>query len=328
MIISKYNHHKIRRENKNMEFIKEQCSTKPEKIQEIIKEIRKIIAEIYEKVTPKEITERTNVKKMKLSDVDIITISIVGEMTGADSERGWYSYCRKNFAEIFGDFCERSRYNRIRRNLYVVIRQIFDEIVKILGMGDVGVIDSAPLPVCKFGRARFHRTYKGYGASYGRCVSKKETYYGYKLHVISSLEGYPVKYMLTAANTDDREPVAELAEGLPLWALLADKGYIGIKFTRRLFDETRLHIFTPSRSNAKKPSMSRHLRRAVFKRRRRIETFFSQLSDQFNFQRVRAKSLWGLVARLNCKFLAFIISVFLNKIFAFPDLCKIKHFLY
>jgi len=311
-----------------MEFVKEQYNTKPEKIQEVIKEIRKIVEELYEKVTPPEVTRRNNVEKMKLNDIEIITISITGEMVGADSERGWYSYCQKNFADIFGEFCERSRYNRIRRNLHIVIRQIFEEIVSTLGMGDVGIVDSAPLPVCKFGRARFHRTYRGYGASYGKCVSKKETYYGYKVHAICSIEGYPVRYMLTAANTDDREPVAELADGLPLWALIADKGYIGKRFAQQLFNETGLHIFTPSRSNAKKPSMSRHLRRAVFKRRRRIETFFSQMSDQFNFQRVRAKSLWGLVTRLNIKFLAFIISVFLNKIFAFSDLCKIKHFFY
>jgi len=214
-----------------MEFIKEQCITKPEKIQEMVKEIRKIVAEIYEKVAPKEVSRRKNIKKMKLNDIDIITMSIVGEMVGVDSERGWYAYCRKNFGEIFGEFCERSRYNRIRRNLHLVIWQIFDAIVQILGMSDVAIVDSAPLPVCKFGRARFHKTYRGYGASYGRCVSKKETYYGYKLHVVCSLEGYPVRYILTAANTDDREVVAELSEGLPLWALLADKGYIGKKFT-------------------------------------------------------------------------------------------------
>ena len=311
-----------------MEFVKEQYTTKPEKIQEIIEEIRKIVAELYKHVTPPEVTERKNVAKMKLNDVDIITLSIVGEMMEIDSERGWYSYCRKNFSDIFGEFCDRSRYNRLRRNLFRVIRQIFDEIVKILGVGDIAVVDSAPLPVCKFGRARFHKTYKADGASYGRCVSKKETYYGYKLHVICSLEGYPLKYVLTSANTDDRVPVTELSEGLPLWALLADKGYIGRKFAESLFEETGVHIFTPSRSNAKKPNMPRYLRKAVFKRRRRIETFFSQFSDQFNFQRVSAKSFWGLLARLNSKFLAFIVSVFLNKIFAFSDLCKVKHFFY
>jgi transposase len=311
-----------------MEFIKEQCNTKPEKIQELIKGIRKIVGELYEKVTPEEVSKRRNVNKMKMSDVDIITMSIVGEMAGIDSERGWYAYCRKNFGDIFGKFCERSRYNRIRRNLHLVIGQIFNEIVSLLGMGDVAIVDSAPVPVCKFGRARFHKTYKGYGASYGKCASKKETYYGYKLHVVCSLEGYPVRYMLTSANTDDREPVAELSESLSLWALLADKGYIGRKFAQRLFDETGVHIFTPSRSNAKKPNMSRSLTKAVFKRRRRIETFFSQLSDHFNFQRVRAKSLWGLITRLNLKFLAYLLAVFLNKIFAFSDLCKVKHFFY
>jgi transposase len=309
-----------------MEFVKEQYNRKPKKIQEVIKEIRKIVAEMYEKVTPPEVRKRNNEEKMKLGDVEIITISIAGEIVGADSERGWYSYCRKNFSDIFGDFCERSRYNRIRRNLHVIIRLLFDEIVKILGMGGMGIVDSAPLPVRKFGRARFHRTYRGYGASYGKCVSKKEAYYGYKLHVIGALEGYPVRYMLTPANTDGREAVAELADGLSLWALLADKGYIGKRFALQLFDDTGLHIFTPARSNAKQPSMPCHLRRAVFKRR--IETFFSQLSDQFHFQRVRAKSFLGLVTRLNIKFLAFIVSVFLNKIFGFSDLCKIMHFLY
>ena len=293
-----------------------------------MKEIRKIVAEIYERETPEAVRKRKNVSKMKLSDVDIITMSIVGEMVGADSERGWYGYCRKNFSDIFGEFCERSRYNRIRRNLHSVIWQIFDGIVKLLGTGDVAIVDSAPVPVCKFGRARFHKTYRGYGASYGRCVSKKETYYGYKLHVVCALEGYPVRYMLTSANTDDRKPVAELSEGLPLWALIADKGYIGKNFTQQLFVETGLHIFTPSRSNAKNPSIPRSLAISVFKRRRRIETFFSQFSDQFNFQRVRARSLWGLITRLNLKFLAFILSVFLNKIFRFSDLCKVKHFFY
>ncbi|SNT17953.1 hypothetical protein SAMN05446037_104816 [Anaerovirgula multivorans] len=36
------------------------------------------------------------------------------------------------------------------------------------------IIDSNPIPVCKFGRARFHRNFRGLGATYSNCPSKKE----------------------------------------------------------------------------------------------------------------------------------------------------------
>jgi hypothetical protein len=38
---------------------------------------------------PKEIVERRNVKEAKLSDSEFITIALVGEMMGIDSENAW-----------------------------------------------------------------------------------------------------------------------------------------------------------------------------------------------------------------------------------------------
>lgn len=48
-----------------------------------------------------------------------------------------------------------------------------------------------PIPVCAFGRAHFHKSFKPQ-AAYGKCVSKKETYYGFKLHAVITLEGYDI----------------------------------------------------------------------------------------------------------------------------------------
>ena len=70
---------------------------------------------------------------MKLSDVDIVTISIAVEMTGVGSERSRYAYCRKNCVEIFGVSVNGA--NTIK---------YFDEIVSILGMRDLSIIESAP----------------------------------------------------------------------------------------------------------------------------------------------------------------------------------------
>ena len=49
-----------------------------------------MIDELYKQYAPQEVTKRKNVSKVKLSDSEIITISICGELAGIDSENGWY----------------------------------------------------------------------------------------------------------------------------------------------------------------------------------------------------------------------------------------------
>lgn len=39
---------------------------------------------------------------------------------------------------------------------------------------------------------------------------KKETYYGYKVHALITLEGYIASFEITPASTDDREGLRDL----------------------------------------------------------------------------------------------------------------------
>lgn len=64
------------------------------------------------------------------------------------------------------------------------------------------VIDSFPLAVCKFGRAWYCCVFRGYGVEHGKYPSKKETYFGYKVHVMIALEGYITTFEITPAYTD------------------------------------------------------------------------------------------------------------------------------
>ena len=66
------------------------------------------------------------------------------------------------------------------------------------------------------------------------------------------------------------------------------------------------------------------LRQLIFKLRRRIETSFSQLSDQFNIESTRAKSVWGLVTRLHSKFLAFNLCFAVNWLLGVDNIARIK----
>lgn len=180
-----------------------------------------------------------------------------------------------------------------------------------------------PLPVCHFGRAHFHKTFRGNGAAYGRCPSKKMTYFGYKIHLLCTLDGFPQRFMLTPANVDDRKAVPELIENSNISVLLADKGYIGDDFQYMLLAKYSVALLPLQKGDS--DNYSKIFRQLIFKSRRRIETTISQLSDQLNLQRVRAKSLLGLFARLNSKFLAFAVAFFINLSINFDSPISIKH---
>ena len=89
------------------------------------------------------------------------------------------------------------------------------------------VADSFPLPVCKFGRAHFCRSFRTKGANYVKCPSQKETYYGFKVHALITLEGYITAFEITLASVDDREGLQDFAEDYLNLVILRDKGYTG-----------------------------------------------------------------------------------------------------
>lgn len=301
------------------------CINSVEDFKDFIITVYTIIDDIYKRIAPKHIQDRRNKSKATLSDSEIITISIVGELLTIDSENAWYNYCKKNFNDLFPKLCDRSRFNRVRRGLHAVIDEIRKEIGRITALPDEHsrIIDSIPIPVCKFGRAKFHKTFRGYGAVFGKCPSKKETYLGYKLHLVVTLEGFVTDYILTSANIDDREATWDLPDTFTFHTFFGDKGYTGANFVSALRREKGISMLPLKKGNDKN-QFSKGLRQYIFKRRRRVETSASQLTEQLNIETVRAKSFWGLVTRINTKLLAYNLCFYINKLLDNMNLSKIK----
>lgn len=288
-----------------------------------------VIDELYRQFAPSEVIHRRHVLDAKLSNSEIITISICGELAGIDSENAWFSFVKKNYRHLFPQLCSRSRFNRTRRALMQTTELLRQKMISAfpIPFSPYFIIDSFPLAVCKFGRARYCRSFRGYGADYEKCPSKKETYFGYKAHALVTLEGYITSFEITPASTDDREGLRDIVESQSDLVILGDKGYVGENLMLEM-KEQGICLLALKRSNSK-INWSKSFRQLIFKLRRRVETVFSQLSEQLNAERVLAKSFQGLCTRLSNKILAYNLCLALNRIFHETcELGKIKQLIF
>ena len=288
-----------------------------------------IIDDLYQQFVPLSVSKRRNADAAKMSDSEIITLSICSELISIDSENAWYSFVKRNYRHLFPNLCCRTRFNRTRRALLQVTELLRQKIGQVFPVphSRYFVIDSFPLPVCRFGRARYCRSFRADGANYGRCPSKKETYYGFKVHALITLEGYITAFEITPASVDDREGLRDLAENHLGLVILGDKGYTG----RILWEDMKQQgvcLMSLKPSNYKE-NWPREVRQLIFHFRRRVETVFSQLTEQTNAERVLAKSFRGLCTRLQNKILGHNLCMAFNSIFREPcDIGKIKELIF
>jgi hypothetical protein len=93
--------------------------------------------------------------------------------------------------------------------------------------------------------------------------------------------------------------------------LLGDKGYLSCEVQLDLFQTAKIRLETPMRINQKNYKPQFYLFR---KHRKRIETLFSQLDDQFMFYRNYAKDIQGIFTGIVAKITAVTALQYINKI--------------
>lgn len=145
--------------------------------------------------------QRRNRHLVKQEDDVIIAIHILGKLLGFSSERAWHRFVTGNLFTN-GQFLERSRYNRRCRALRWAMKWIRNELAKRGQHHAYAVVDSLPLELCH--AARMHRVKRFQGiADIGYCASKKQWYYGLKLHLQVTDQGLPMGYVVTEASCHD-----------------------------------------------------------------------------------------------------------------------------
>lgn len=258
------------------------------------------------------------------SDSELITVALVSECRGWDREthlmEEWQPY-----RHLFPRLPERSRFNRRRRNLMFAINHVRQLVLFSLDVAQdaYGAIDGLPLPVMTFHLApQRTRDWDAYGATFGYCASKKQVYFGYRLHLVVTLGGVILDFELSAANADERDVAEELLPLHPGRTYFGDKGYVDDERAERLRSQ-EVNLIALRRQN-QHTQLPKALTRLITRFREIIETVNGQLVEQFGVERNYAHSFSGLCARLYTKLAAHTLCIYLNRLLGNPEWLQIK----
>jgi len=261
-----------------------------------------IILKVLKQISQETLLPYQNRKPM-LSDIEIVSIDLAAEYLGIDSECDLF---RKLPPKLSANI-ERSVYNRRRRKLFPYLEQIRTRLSGLLNQNENHfIMDSMPLQVCRLsrsGRSKVCRDAAHSSPSKGYCASQGTHCYGYKLHATCSLSGVFQSMDISPASVHDIHYLKDIKAQLKDRTLIGDKGYLSAEYQMNLFETCKIRLDTPMRNNQKNYRKSR----------KRIETLFSQLCDQFMIRRNYAKSFEGYKTRILSKISALTIVQYINQ---------------
>jgi len=242
----------------------------------------------------------------KMPDYKVIALSLAATLEGIHSENRLFCLIAHQQPTLLATLPTRQRYNqRLKR-----LRTWCDELAchlsdAICAPSDIFIIDSTPQPICRRVRAPWLKICKedpAFAPAYGYSAIDKHTYFGYKLHLCCNQDGVVNNFFLAPANESDVINLTQLSACLPNGSdLIGDKGYISAPIQLHLFETRKLRLTTPKRCNQRAPSSWTP---KMARKRKRVETLFSQLKDQFALTLNYAKTSLALLSRISYKICA------------------------
>jgi hypothetical protein len=248
-----------------------------------------------------------------LADSEVIAMELAGEFRGIDTDEGIFDFFRTYHRAEFPALArvDRTTFTRQAANLWRVERLLQARLLGRMPVAPgqaVWVLDSFPLHVCRFARARYSKCFAGQ-ADYGRDPVIANTFYGFRVH-LRHLRGAAVAQVeLAPARASDLAVSHELAP--PGGGLgVGDRNYWGPMDAQELRSARGFVLLAPFRSKARDPHPAAS--RALLRARRLVETVTGQLAERFHAKRTWARDLWHLCHRLIRKVLSHTAAVLLN----------------
>ena len=271
-----------------------------------------VVDELYQSHAPTYLVGKVGCKP-EFSDSEVLTLMIAQHWCGFQKEATFLRFIKNNYLALFPRLLDQSQFNRRARNLCWLLNRLRYHILQRMGalQETIRLLDGTPVHV---------RHWRRYGQSHlmlpeaalGHCAAKKETFYGYRLVVMTTLDGVITDWELIPGNADEREAAWDLLYEYVRLLGLGDKGFLDRLRQQVLKEDRDVILLTPKRNNQKQqnaPGWDAILNRV----RRLIETVFSQGKDGFGLEKPFARTLWGLISRVIAKLTGLTIAAWFNR---------------
>jgi hypothetical protein len=242
-----------------------------------------------------------------LAESEVLTMAVVGEFLGHDRDVAIYQYFRRDHPDWFPALgrVHRTTFARQAANLWPVTERLWGLLLdRVPHDPTLSLVDSVPMPVCRFGRAWGCQRFRGQ-AAFGRDVGSRATIYGFRDHLRVCWPGVVVALQVAPANVHDRDLVPDLvasAQG----DVLGDRNDWNPTLSAAL-EPAGIHLRAPFKKRASDPDSARS--RVLGRVRWRIETVAAQFVARYHLKRVWARDAWHLTSRLLRKVLSHTLAV-------------------
>jgi Transposase DDE domain len=241
----------------------------------------------------------------RLSDSEVLTLALLQQLRGVESERSFLRDAQRFFAHLFPGVVGlhpsslHRRVRRLRRFLEPLRRAVLEELV---GEPETLIVDSTLLEVLHPRQVAQSAGFEGAGwVRWGSFAV-----YGVKLHLLCATNRVPISYELTSANVADALLVRELVEAAGLGEgelarrLFGDLAYRSGELAQELAEGG---ILLATEKADRRPPV-----------RQQVEVCIAALKRVFGMDGTLAKTLVGLAARIAAKVAAYTYGCYINRL--------------
>ena len=253
---------------------------------------------------------RSHESLKRLSDSEVLTLALLQQLRGVESERSFLRDIERFFSHLFPGVLGYTpsslhrRVRKLRRFLEPLRREILPELA---GEPETLIADSTLLSVLHPRQVAQSAGFEG--AAWVRWGSF--AVYGVKLHLLCSTNRVPISYELSAANVADVLLVEELLAGADLEEgevarrLLADMAYRSGELREELAG--RGILLATEKADRRAPI------------RQQVEVCLATLKRVFGMDGTLAKTLVGLATRIAAKVAAYTYGLYVNRLLGRPQ---------
>src|ERR671936_1066086 len=181
-----------------------------------------------------------------VSDAELVALAVCQAAIGISSDRQFLGLVGRLLPGWFPPLPDQSQFNRRLRALVGLISIVQQRLARWLDRGGVRLADGTQLAVAGYPGCQQRSEFAGF-ARYGYSKSQHRFVWGVRLVLLTDERGLPLGYTIVPANEKEYEPLADLLTGTPAEVVIADKGFWGRDYERRL-DADGPTLLTPDKT--------------------------------------------------------------------------------